>query len=168
MGRGTLKPHEEKLRLIISSNIKQLLNDKGLKAIDLQRGTNIPQSSISEYLNAKATPNLGKVEQIANFFGVKKSDIDPSLITGWDEPATSSTIGEKTISSMGKLTKTQQEQLLELSKYDLDEAIIGTIELMSKADEAFRDKVFSYANFEYFQYEKEQERKNSNNRNTAG
>jgi Predicted transcriptional regulator len=123
MGRGTLKPHEERLRQLISSNIKTLLNENGLKAIDLKRGTGIPQSSISEYINGKATPNLGKVQQIADFFGVEKSDIDPSLLPNWNELTTSmiSPIIEEALETMKKLAEPRQEKVLLYSKEQLTE-----------------------------------------------
>ncbi|MCI3861104.1 helix-turn-helix domain-containing protein [Lactococcus garvieae] len=123
MGRGTLKPHEEKLRQLISSNIKRLLNENGLKAIDLKRGTGLPQSSISEYINGKSTPNLGKVEQIAEFFGVDKSDIDPSLLPDWDEltPSATSPLIDETIETMKQLDEARQQVVLATANVQLKE-----------------------------------------------
>lgn len=122
MGRGNLKPHEEKLRLIIASNIRKLLDEKNLKAIDLKRGTGLPQSSISEYLNARATPTLGKVQKIADYFGVPKSEIDPSLSPNWIEPVDyNSSIIEETIETLKELEEPRQKVVLETAKSQLKE-----------------------------------------------
>lgn len=77
MGRGKLTPQEEAIKPIIADNIKKYLNLKGKKPIDLQRGTKIAQSTISDYTSGKTLPNAGNVQKIADFFGVLKSDIDP-------------------------------------------------------------------------------------------
>jgi phage repressor protein C with HTH and peptisase S24 domain len=122
MGRGNLKPHEEKLRLIIASNIRRLLDENNLKAIDLRRGTGISQSSISEYLNAKATPNLGKVQKIADYFGVPKSEIDPSLLPDWTESSDySSPVIAETVETMKQLEEPRQKVVLDTASSQLEE-----------------------------------------------
>lgn len=49
MGRSNLTPSEIKAKKIISSNLNDLLLKSGKKKIDIQKETNIPRSTISDY-----------------------------------------------------------------------------------------------------------------------
>lgn len=77
MARGELTPQEIRTRKTISKNINQLLKETQKKQIDLHRFTNIPKSTITGYVKGTTTPNMGNIQKIADFFGVKKSFIDP-------------------------------------------------------------------------------------------
>ncbi|MGV8957576.1 LexA family transcriptional regulator [Lactococcus lactis] len=92
MGRGKSTPQDEAMKNIISSNIKKYLNLQNKKAIDLQKGTGISQSSISEYINGKTLPNPGNLQKIADFFDVLREDIDPRHSENWETQQTESPI----------------------------------------------------------------------------
>ncbi|SFH62305.1 LexA family protein [Pisciglobus halotolerans] len=82
MARGELTPIDKEHREIISNKINELLEETGRKQIDLSKFTGIPRSTITGYVKGTSTPNPGNVQKIANFFNVKKSDIDPRYTTG--------------------------------------------------------------------------------------
>lgn len=48
----------------------RLLEEKGLKAADVCRGTGLPSSLFSEWKRGKSTPKVDKLQKIADFFGV--------------------------------------------------------------------------------------------------
>ncbi|MGT2682954.1 LexA family transcriptional regulator [Streptococcus porci] len=76
-GRGKLTPQEFELMSVISANINKYLVEQNKKQIDLSRGTGIPPSTLTGYVKGKSLPIPGNVQKIADYFGLKKSDIDP-------------------------------------------------------------------------------------------
>ena len=76
-GRGELTPKDIEIRKIISSNINNLLAQSNKRQIDIHVATNIPKSTLTGYIKGTSTPNKGNIQKIADFFGVKKSKIDP-------------------------------------------------------------------------------------------
>ncbi|HFI0147674.1 TPA: helix-turn-helix transcriptional regulator [Streptococcus suis] len=76
-GRGKLTPQEIELMGVISANINRYLTEQNKKQIDLSRGTGIPPSTLTGYVKGTSLPIPGNVQKIADYFGLKKSDIDP-------------------------------------------------------------------------------------------
>ena len=48
----------------------ELLNEKGVKNIDVSRATGIPASTFSDWKKVKSSPKREKLENLAEFFGV--------------------------------------------------------------------------------------------------
>lgn len=48
----------------------QLLEQRGLKAADVCRGTGLPSSLFSEWKRGKSVPKADKMKKIAEFFGI--------------------------------------------------------------------------------------------------
>ena len=84
MARGDLTPQEIELRKIISNNINSLLDIKNKKQIDVHNATKIPKSTLTGYVKGTSIPVAGNVQKIADFFGVKKSDIDPRYSSSYN------------------------------------------------------------------------------------
>lgn len=66
-------------------NLLMNLNDK--KQIDLSKDLNIPKSTLTGYVKGTSLPSPGTVQKIADYFNVKKSDLDLRFI----EPDSNST-----------------------------------------------------------------------------
>ena len=67
----------------------ELLNEKGVKNIDVSRATGIPASTFSDWKKGKSSPKREKLEKIAEFFGVNKKIVSPSQLVNkpnvfWD------------------------------------------------------------------------------------
>ncbi|MGF3072779.1 LexA family protein [Facklamia sp. P13069] len=77
MARSELTPQELELRKIISSKLSALLEQKNITQADLSELIKIPKSTLNGYFKGTSTPNPGNVQKLADFFEVKKSDIDP-------------------------------------------------------------------------------------------
>ncbi|WP_461216249.1 helix-turn-helix domain-containing protein [Lactococcus cremoris] len=120
MGRSKLTPREEALKPIIAGNIKKYLDKFNKKPADLQRGTGIAQSTISDYTSGKTLVNPGNVEKIASFFGILKSDIDPRFSDEWVSENEFPII-EKTIDAMKQLEEPRQKVVLNTATNQLDE-----------------------------------------------
>jgi len=48
----------------------RLLEERGVKAADVCRGTGLPSSLFSEWKRGKSTPKADKMKKIADYFGV--------------------------------------------------------------------------------------------------
>lgn len=154
---------------IFSERLKIALSEKNMKASELSELTGISKSSISDWINGRYEAKQDKIFLIA-----KALKINESYLLGLDVPMTeaknisnANVFIEETVKVLNLLPVSQQEQLLKLTKYDLNDEILSTVELMAKADDKFRDKVASYAKFEYFEYEKKFEQKNKGKQNSA-
>lgn len=60
---------------IVAHNLKRLLVSNNKKQIDIARDLGFSQSIVSEYLSAKKYPAPDKMQVLADYFGVYKSDI---------------------------------------------------------------------------------------------
>lgn len=140
---------------IMSDNIKRHLSKKRLNVKEFSEIMEFKYTTVLDWVNAKTYPRIDKIELMARYFGIDKSD----LVEEYNN--------EEIKINFSDLDVGKQEQLLKLSKLDLDNTIVDTAEIMSKANETFRDKVFSYADYEYFKYLKEIEQKNSDSQNSA-
>lgn len=59
----------------MAKNIKYFMQLRSVNSIDMCRILNVPQSTFSYWLNAKTYPRIDKIEKMANFFGISKSDL---------------------------------------------------------------------------------------------
>lgn len=139
----------------MSKNLKRYLNSRGLNPHQFAKIMDFKYTTVMNWLSANSYPRIDKIELMARYFGIDKSD----LVEEYNN--------EEIKINFSDLDVGKQEQLLKLSKLDLDNTIVDTAEIMSKANETFRDKVFSYADYEYFKYLKEIEQKNSDSQNSA-
>lgn len=68
-------------RKIISSNIKKYLTINKMNQKELCDLIGIKPSTMSDYMNLRATPSHGVIQKIADVFSVGKSDIDSTYKT---------------------------------------------------------------------------------------
>lgn len=79
MVRGKYTEYEIYIRRKIADNIRRLLDQHKMTQKKLSEVTGIPTSTLSDYLNEKSLAVPGNVQKIANAFGVRKEDVDPSF-----------------------------------------------------------------------------------------
>jgi transcriptional regulator with XRE-family HTH domain len=96
---------------IMAKNIKKYLAERGVKAIDVCRALGIKQNTFSDWENGKIYPRIDKIEMLANYFGISKSDLveDKSEIEILTDD-------EKIVLELYR-TDPEFQQLLRLSKY---------------------------------------------------
>lgn len=80
MARSELTPKELYDRKIISKNIRRYAEINNKTQTDISKDLKIPKSTLSGYFNATSTPSPGNIQKLADYFGVKKSDLDPRFI----------------------------------------------------------------------------------------
>jgi hypothetical protein len=62
-------------KLVMSENIKRLMNEKGVNASMICADLNIPMATFSDWCHAKTYPRIDKIEMLANYFCVAKSEL---------------------------------------------------------------------------------------------
>lgn len=60
---------------IMAENIKRLLDMKGLNPRQMALALDFKYTTVNDWVNAKSYPRIDKIEIMANFFGVLKSDL---------------------------------------------------------------------------------------------
>ena len=66
---------EESIREIFSYNLKKYLEANDKQPADLVKDLNVPFSTVSNWINGLKLPRMGKVELLAQYFGIEKSDL---------------------------------------------------------------------------------------------
>lgn len=94
---------------IMSANIKRHLNKKKINVKDFANIMNFKYTTVLDWVNAKTYPRIDKIELMARYFGVNKSDLVEEYVE------TSSTLSEiNRISS--KLEEPRQQVVLDTAK----------------------------------------------------
>ena len=103
-------------KYIFSENLKRLMNEKGVSRRDIADILKISYFTVSDWVNGRKYPRMDKVELLANYFGVLKSDLIEEAIT---EPVKNTveelTDGEKQLLDLfRKVPETQQQMVLQM------------------------------------------------------
>lgn len=62
-------------RKIVAANIQRLLDKKKKTQTDMAKELNIPETTVSSWLKAKKYPRIDKIQLMADYFNVYRSDI---------------------------------------------------------------------------------------------
>lgn len=95
--------------------LTQLKDDKGLSLSELARRVGMAKSGLSRYFNKTREFPLNRVNEFANALGVS-----PEYILGFDESSETSTIIEKTVNVMEKLSKSNQRDVYDYAEMKLN------------------------------------------------
>lgn len=60
---------------IMAENIKYYMREKDVRPTDICHTLNFPMPTFSDWINAKTYPRIDKIELMANYFGISKSDL---------------------------------------------------------------------------------------------
>lgn len=62
-------------RKILAKNIQRLLDSKGKTQTDMARELGFAETTVSSWMNCERYPRIDKIQQMADYFGVYRSDI---------------------------------------------------------------------------------------------
>ena len=62
-------------KITMSNNLKKYLKINNVSRNQLSESLGISYSKISDWINGKAYPRIDKIEMMANYFGIEKSDL---------------------------------------------------------------------------------------------
>lgn len=75
---------------IMSKNLKYYIERSGKDRRELSEIWGFPYSSVSEWVNGRKYPRIDKIEIMADYFGIKKSDLIEAKPTTQDDGLTQS------------------------------------------------------------------------------
>lgn len=115
-------------RQIVAENIKSLIKAKGITQKELAKSIGMSQNIITEYVKLRSFPPGGVLQKIADYFNVKKSDIDTTWKTDVNSDCTPIII--QTVETMKILHIHRQEKVLDFAQAELtDQNKENTIKL---------------------------------------
>ena len=68
---------------VMAKNLKFYMAQKGIKAGELSKAISVPYTTVRSWMRAENYPRIDKIEDMADYFGILKSD----LIEDKKEPA---------------------------------------------------------------------------------
>lgn len=104
---------------IIANNITLYRKAKGITQKELASAIGISQSTMTDYMKLRTAPSWGVIQKLADYFGVKKSDIDTTFKQ--KESKQDKTIAE-IISLLKHLDEDTQENILNFVKFEYTKA----------------------------------------------
>lgn len=60
---------------VFSANLMYYMNKKGIERNDLCAALGFPYSTVCDWINAVKYPRIDRIEALANYFGIEKSDL---------------------------------------------------------------------------------------------
>lgn len=68
-------------KAIMSRNLKRLMREKGVTAKEMSKALDFPYTTLLSWLKAENYPRIDKIEAMAVYFGVMKSDLIEESLT---------------------------------------------------------------------------------------
>lgn len=67
---------------VMGMNIRRNIDRMGITRKDFAKAIGVPYSSLTDWINGKSYPRIDKIEMMARYFGVQKSDLveDPAIV----------------------------------------------------------------------------------------
>ncbi|MBK0348959.1 helix-turn-helix transcriptional regulator [Aerococcaceae bacterium zg-ZJ1578] len=123
-------PQDKENRIYFSNKLNELLDIHNKKQIDLHRDLNIPKSTITGYVKGTSLPTSGNVQKIADYFGIKKSELDIRFQNDIFAPTSTLTLITDTASQLNEdrqlvVLNTAEDQLEEQNRkvYEIHEEL---------------------------------------------
>lgn len=81
----------KKEKQIVANNLQRLLDAKGKTQTDMAKDLNFPEMTVSNWMRAETYPRIDRLQQMADYFGVYRSDITE------EKPSNLYTIAEESV-----------------------------------------------------------------------
>jgi len=103
----------ENMLKTISGNLKRLKNEKRIQSTEIAEALNVAKSTVSAWENGKKMPRAGHIQQLANFYGVSKSEI----LVPYDDQVKAIEITSEEERVYSKLTDENKKMLFEYAEF---------------------------------------------------
>ena len=123
---------------VMSNNLKYYMNKKGVDRNQLCSDLDLKYMTVSDWINAKTYPRIDKIESLANYFGINKSDLieEKSKIPSSSIPLPNFDPRQAILlSNYSKLNDTRKNKLLATSETLLAEEQGKVIDISEKRAE---------------------------------
>ncbi len=105
------------LKTVFSENLKRYMKRNKMNTADLANALSIPFSTVSDWVHGRKYPRMDKVQMVADFFGIMKSDLT-------EEPASYQPIEKEealpTVSDEERLDQELITRLCQLTPEELE------------------------------------------------
>ena len=98
---------------VFASNLKRYMEVKGKSRNDISDALGISYFTVSDWVNGKKYPRMDKVEMLANYFGIQKSDLIEEKVQKESPPERDAlTDGEKMLLELFRLVPEKDQQMV--------------------------------------------------------
>ena len=98
---------------VFASNLKRYMEVKGKSRNDISDALGISYFTVSDWVNGKKYPRMDKVEMLANYFGIQKSDLIEEKVQKESPPERDTlTDGEKMLLELFRLVPEKDQQMV--------------------------------------------------------
>lgn len=97
---------------IFASNLKRYMELKGKSRNDISEALGISYFTVSDWVNGKKYPRMDKVEMLANYFGIQKSDLIEIKVGKNPPEKIELSEGEKMLLDLFRRVPEDQQQLV--------------------------------------------------------
>lgn len=73
-------------REVMAKNIRNNMEKMGVNATEVCRALDIKQNTFSDWINAKTYPRIDKIEKMAQYFGISKSELVEEQSSSYYDP----------------------------------------------------------------------------------
>ena len=104
---------------VFSKNLLYYIERKGKTQREVAEAINVPPSTLNEWVNSKKYPRIDKIEKLANYFGIQKSD----LIEDKNKNTTDKNLtdGEKMLLDLfRKMPENKKEMFIKTMEIEID------------------------------------------------
>ena len=106
---------------IFASNLKRYMREYQKNRNDISEALGISYFTVSDWVNGKKYPRMDKVEMLANYFGIQKSDLIEDKTQKNSPPVMELTEGEKAILELfRKVPESSQRMVLDMIRIALN------------------------------------------------
>lgn len=75
MNKDFADKEAERARQILSINLRRYMELKDINIKELAAAIKVPYGTVNDWCNAKKYPRIGKMERLAKYFNIRKSDL---------------------------------------------------------------------------------------------
>ena len=139
---------EKKRMQIIAENITHFRKQRGITQKELAKEVGISASTMTDYMKLRSAPSFGVIQKLADYFGVKKSDID----TTFKEESTNSlpdapdSLTQQIMDKVVQLTTPNKKIVLQTS----EELLVSQNEEETKINEV--SEVIQLYSYDYYDH----------------
>lgn len=118
---------------VLAKNLSYYLNRTGKSQREMAEIVGVSPAAFSDWINGRKYPRIDKIELLANYFGVLKSDlieeksssvpsVEPSDSQQPDSPPPEDPVTAEILNAVRSMPADQQQQVLQFAKYLADRA----------------------------------------------
>ena len=129
---------EKKRMKIIAENITHFRKQRGITQKELAKEVGITASTMTDYMKLRSAPSFGVIQKLADYFGVKKSDIDTTF------KEESSSLPD----TPDSLTQQINDTVVQLTTHNKKIVLRTSEELLDSQEREVNEELFEYHVFE--------------------